>query len=476
VSPGSQTIRGLILAPKNASGTITNNTEVVEVTGQDVIETSAGIGSLGALAYKKLAARYPQAQIDYVSPTPSAGEAATGTLTFDGTLTEAGTAHIIIQGVKIDVPWNVGESPDAMKAKVTTYCGKYAAQMFATVTSAVTTGVNTVTANQNGPAGNDITLRCTLEGCTGGTVAVSAARLTDGTTEPDFTTALATVAGTEYDFIGVCISNADAASTSGNFSKVKTHIAAYNEGNGALLQQGIVGYTLTRTAAATPTASLNRQFLEFICSENDDSLPCEVMGDEMGDRMRLVVTKYSANRIGRASLICGSPDPNGDKPTLAESDAALLAGVSLIGYAADGSPCVLRAITTYTQTPAGAVVLPTDCNEIDAMYVVAKDLRAALQVEFKECKVARDSDDADPEDPLPEGVVEERDIKAFIVSRILGFWIPKGVVDGAHFRANFAESLVVSVNDTDETQVDIFVPLKPSKNLAKMGLYMQKAG
>jgi phage tail sheath gpL-like len=473
VSPGSQTIRGLIVGPKNASGTITANTQVKAITSQDLFETYAGIGSLPGLAYKKLAARYPSAQIDYIAPPESGGAAATGSLTWAGTLTSAGTAHIVVQGVAIDVPWNVGEDIDAMRTKVTTYVGRYASRLFATCTSSATTGVNTFTANTKGPVGNDVTLRCTLEGCAGGSVTVSAARLTGGTTEPDFTTALALAAGTEYDFIGLCISNADAAATAGNFAKLKTYIKAHNEGNGALLQQGVCAYTLLRTGITAAAAAMNEQFLEIMCSEDDESLPCEIMGDEMGDRMYWVTQKYSRNRIGNPSLICGSDDPAGDMPTIAESDAALLAGVSLIGYAADKSPCVLRSITTYTQTPAGAAILPTDCNEIDAMYQYAKDLRAALPVEFANCQIAPDSDE--PGDELPEGVIEERDIKAFIVNRTKEFWIRKGIFSKKYFDAHVAD-LIVKINDVDENQVDIFIPQKPSKNLAKMGVYVQKAG
>lgn len=475
VSPGSQPIKACILAPKNADGNIVNDTEIREVLSLEDVELAAGEGSLASLAYARLKAKHPNCQVDYVSPTPSAGTAATGSIMVSGTITSGYTGRCKIMGRTIDVPWNVGETPAQFHAKAVTYIGRYKRDLYCTAT--VGTGPDRIllTANAAGPAGNDIDVTFQLLDGAGGTVATADASLTGGTTEPDFTTALGTIAGQEYDFIGLALSNADAESTSGNFSRLDTHVTGLDSGPAAKLQQGIVGHTGTRTGGAVSSVARNEQQLQLHNLQNALSLPCEIMGDEMGGRMQGVALKISANRIGEEMIVYGAADPVANNPTTTQSDAALLAGLSIGGYTANGTPVAIRPITTYSATPTGAQVLPTDANEIDAIYQYAKDLRAALPVEFKGSKVTRDLVEGDEE--LPENVIEERDIKSFIVARTRDFWVRKGVINGTHFNTVVADgTLIVKVNDTDETQVDIFIPLKPFKNLAKMGVYLAKDG
>jgi len=476
VSPGSQPIRACLIGPKNASGAIVNDTEIQSPLSLEDVEVAMGTqASLASLAYAALKRKHPNCQVDIVSPTPSAGSAATGSVEVSGTITSSYTGRFKIMGRTIDVPWNVGETPAQFHAKAVTYIGRYSRDLYCT--PSVGTGPDRVllTANAAGPAGNDIKVSFTLLDGAGATITQAATALSGGTTEPDFTTALATIAGREYDFIGLCLSNADVVSTTGNFSRLDTHVTGLDSGPAAKLQQGVAGHTGSRTASAVSSAARNEQQLELLCLQNALSLPCEIMGDELGGRMEGVTKKISANRIGEEMQVYGSAAPATDHPTLAQSDAALLAGLSIGGYLENGSPYLVRAVTTYSATPTGAQVLPTDCNEIDAMYQFAKDMRAAIPAEFPQCKIARDLEDGDEE--LPTGVVEERDVKAFIVGRTRGFWIPKGVIDRAHFNAHVEDgTLIVKVNDTDETQVDIFVPAKPFKNWAKTGMYLAKDG
>jgi phage tail sheath gpL-like len=480
VTPGSQTLRGLILAPANETGgAATADTQVNKLLGLTDAETAAGQGSLASLLYQRLIARFPGAQIDLVCPTASGGASATGTFTFSGTITAAYTVRWKISGRIIDVPWNAGEDADTLKTRCITYIGRSVRDLFAAATSGGT-GAVLFTAKGKGPAGNDITVTCTLIGGTGGVVTPSGLtsnKLTGGTTEPDFTTALATVSGIEYDFFGLGISNADAVSTTGNVVKTLAHINSLNSGPQSKLSQVVVGHTGLRTAVPAVTAVLNDQVAEIICAQNADDLPCEICGSEMGDRMNWRSLYYNYNRINNAlPELYGSPNPVTDNPTMpAQSDAALLAGVSLLGYTQTGKVFVIRSVSTYTATPEGAQVLPTDCNEVDAIYEYAKDLRAAIPVEFAHARVIADLSD-ESQDEIPEGCVECRDILGFIVMRTQQFWVPKGVIDGAKFQASLdAKQLIVKINDVDATQVDIFIPASAVKNLAKFGVYMQKA-
>jgi len=478
VSPGAAGLRCLIVGPKNTTGgDIVADTEVRSIYSMADVEAAAGVGSLPALCYAAALTKDPTIKCDLLCPTESGGAAATGTITASGTITTDGTIRCTIHGVVVDVPWLVGESADAWKIKAIAYINKRTAELFVTASSGGT-GVVTLTAKSKGPAGNDVCLRAKIiEGCGSGAVAVSAAHLASGTTEPVFTTALTTVAGTEYDYIAECMSNADVnAASSNNSAKLKTHIGTYNIGLNAHLQQGVTATTTSVASAKTGAIGLNSEVMETMLGIGVESLPSEVAGAEMGDRSSARKLRGNANRIGTdmSDALYPSADIIGDQPTAAEAIDALDNGVSMLHYDSTGAIRVMRAITTHSvDSNSNPDYRCLDCNEVDAMYDYAKDLRVALPQEFYQCKVAADRVQGDSE--LPEGVVECRDIKAFIISRTMGFWVPKGYINGDEFQAAvLAGQIIVEINSSDETQVDIFIPAKPFKILSKMGVYVGK--
>lgn len=481
-SPGTAGLRALIMGPKNdTGGDITEDTEIREaVSGPDAVRTAAGVGSLPHLCSKALFANDPQALVDVVCPTKSGGSAAAGTITMAGTLTADGTIKIWTHGVRIrDVAWLVGETPDDAVTKVVAAVNEKADDIFVIASDAVSAGVVDVDARGAGPAGNDVRLRVELVGGTGGTAVAGAAKLSGGTTEPDFTTALSTVAGREYDYIVPCISNAEAEHASaGNHVKVETHIDGLKTGLNAKLQQAVYASTTTIAAAKTGAIGRNSTIIEHVCVVNGESLPCEWAGAEAGDRMRRRRLESNANRIGTTlKRVVGSADKVADNPTEPEGEDALDNGVSIVGYTPNGDHVLLRSITSHSQDSGGNPDKRAfDTNEVDGLYDVGKDLRAALPQEFKQVKIVKDRTATDKE--LPPNVVEERDVRSFLASRVIGFWADvRGVVDGEIFQAAVDDgSFIVEVNASDATQVDIFMPLEVIKILAKFGLYMAKTG
>jgi phage tail sheath gpL-like len=478
VSPGTGTIKCLIVAPKNSSGNMTANTEVRVINSQDEAETAAGVGSLPALMYAAALKKDPTLKCSFLCPTASGGVAATRTITPNAGagITTDGTIRVRISGRIIDVPWIVGETADNWKTKAIAAINKRTAEIHVTASSGGV-GVVLLTAKIAGPHGNDIIVDADIiEGCAGGSVA--AANVVVGTTEPDFTTALTYVAGSEYDYIALGQSNADAnLGAACNGARLKTHINLYNTGLNAHLQQGVIGTSSSEASAKTGAVYLNDVAMETMLGIGLESLPCEIAAAEMGSRSYDRKTRGNANRIetDMSDALYPSADIIGDQPTNAEAIDALDNGVSLLHYDSLGVLRVMRAITTHSLDPnSNPDYRCLDCNEVDAMYDYAKDLRVALPTEFPQCKVARDRVQGDEE--LPEGVVEERDIKNFIVQRT-DYWIKKGYINGEDFKAAVAAGeLIVQVNSTDETQVDIFIPAKPFKNLSKIGVYLAKVG
>jgi phage tail sheath gpL-like len=483
-SPGSTGLRALIVSPQAESGgDLGADTEIRAVYSAEEVETAQG-KSLGYFAFKALLSADPEAQVDIVGPAKLSGAAATGTFTFTGAPTANETYEVKISGIEIETTWLVGESVHDAATRLAAAINQAGDSLW--VTAAVGAGpgyVVTITARGHGTSGNDITMTAKRTAGTGGTLTLGAATCSGGTGDSDFTNALALVAGREYDYILVCCSNTDAngAGTT-NVARLGTHIDAYKTGANARLQQGVVGVTGTIAQAKTATAARNDEDIELICDVNGQELPVELAGWELGNRMKRRRLESNANRCLEVcgSIVRGSNDVVADQPTAAERTDAINYGVTLIAYTDSGAPMLLRPISTRHKDSSGNPdYRARDLNEIDALYDYAKDLRMGLPQEFQssgsQVKVARDRETGD--DELPQGVVEERDIRAWIINRTKSYWVPKGVIDGTHFQTIIdSGELAVEVNDGDETQVDIFIPARAFKILAKMGLYLAKVG
>ena len=480
-SAGLQGLRAVIVTPPaTVAGDIVVGTEVRTVYSKEDVETAIGRG-LGYLAFQALVANYPSALVDTVACAESAGAAAAGNYTFAGAPTTNSSWRVFTQGVAVDLFWNVGETTTQARDNNFPRINAVGSDLFVIATAGAA-GVITITARSKGPAGNDVSLRVVKLTGAGATLTASGAKLTGGTTEVDVTTALASLSK-EYDYILPCVSNADAQASGGtsNPARVATHIDANLTGFNSRLQQAVYGSSGSIASAKVGAIARNHPNFEHYLSVNDESLPCELAAAELGDRMRRRAKESNANRVLQPlKRIRGSADVNADQPTDPEVIDALNNGVTLQGYAASGAPIVLRSVTTHSQDTLGNPDKRCfDVNEVDALYDYAKDLRTGLPQEFMspdgQVKIAKNRKEGD--EPNPEGVIEERDAKAWVIRRTLNFWVPKGVIDGVHFQSVVDDgTFICEVDAADANQLDIFIPAKAFKILAKISLVIAKAG
>jgi phage tail sheath gpL-like len=477
-SPGAGLLKILLLSPKAASGDLVVDVEVRAGGGPDTAGTAFGIGTPGHLAAKQIYNEYPAAQVYFAAPTAGA-TASTLNVTASGTPTGNNSVHFDIMGREFDVAWNAGESADTFKARAIAEINSRTADLAVTASSGGV-GIVTLTGKVLGNISKDILVKATLNLAATGTEAMAGAltatALSGGTTDPTFTTMLAAAAGTEYAYIAICTSNTDSetAAGTGNVAKVVTHINTYNSGLNASLQQGITATTKTQANAKAAAIGRNSPVLQHVHCLNGRSLPCEFVGREVGGRVAAESIDPSANRIGEVfDGVYASANPTADKPTAAISEDALGNGLSLIGYNAVGQAVMLRPITTYSVDSSGAPDRRLlDVQNVSATYAVVRDLRGALPIEFAKAKIAKDS--APGDEPPAAGVTEERDIKAFVISR-LRFWQREGVIQKATLDAVIADgSLIVQVNASDSTQVDIVIPMRIVQPLAKIGVVAQR--
>ena len=481
-SPNVGQLRVAIVSPRSSAGDLGIETEVRAGSGADSAATAFGTGTPGHLAAKLLYAKFPAAVVDFVAATAGAGSA-TLNVTLSGSVSSNNAIDWDIMGREFQVSWLVGETADAVKTKCINAINQRTDELAVTATSGGT-GIVTLTAKLAGNWGEDILVRAKLNLTQTGTEAVAGAAthtpLAGATTDPDLTNALALMVGREYHFILPCLSNQDIANTAtaNNLSRVVAHIDAYDQGLGAKLQQVVAGFTGTIAQGIASTVHANggknATFGEVICCVAGRGLPCELGGREVGGRLAAEMDDPAANRIGELlDGYIGAFDKVAEQPTLAESESALGGGLALVGYTAQDLEVLIRPVTTHSQTSAGGPDRRLlDVQNVSATYIVARDLRDNLPLEFPKAKITKDT--LPGEDPPPKGVIEERDIKGWIISR-LRFWQVEGVVTQASVDASIADgTLIVEVNASDATQVDIVVPFKIVPPLAKFGVVVQR--
>lgn len=471
-NPGTAALRTLIMAPKSSAGNITANTEVRQCFGPNDVATALGAGTPGHLAAKRFFQRFGLGPLDVIAPTASAGVAATGTQTFTGPATENSTIRFRIHGRQIDVPWLNGEAATVFVTRAVATINQFASDLFVTASDA-TSGSILFTAKIAGPWGNDVRLWAGIfEGGGGIAVSVNPTNCSGGTTEPVFTTALSTVSTREYARIIACLSNADAADTSSssNAERLGAHVTTYGSGNAALLQVGVVGTTGSTANAKAGAIDRNNVAMQYVLGRLWDDLPAELAGAEAGDALNLITRERSNfNRIGNRHDLYGPRDVVTNKLSATEVEDLLSNGVSPLDIdSLTGAPFLVAPITTHSTTSGAPDYRGYHLSDTDAMFAIFRDLRTATPQEFANASISPDLPSG--ADPLPAGVVEVRDVKAFVISRLRS-QVRAGVAQGPALDASIAnDELTVDIDESDASQVNIFVPLSIIKPLAKFGV------
>ncbi len=476
-NPGTAVDRVLIMAPKSSAGNITANTEVRRCNGADQVATALGPGTPGHLAAKRLFARHGIATLDVIAPTASAGSAATATQTFTGPATENSTIRFRIHGRTIDVAWLSGEAATAFVTRAVAAINEHAADLFVTAVDGGSGDID-YTAKIAGPFGNDVLINAAIyEGGGGIAVSVNPTALTGGTTEPDFATALSTISTVEYRRIIACLSNADAAATasSSNGEKLANYINSRETGASALLQVGVVGVTGSVANAKAGAIDRNNEAVQYLLGRSWDDLPYEIAGAVVGETLKKIADRPNFNLIGtRFEELYGPRDVVTNRLSDAETEDLLNNGVSPMNIdGLTGVPFLVAPITTHSVFSGAPDYRAFHLSGVDGMYTVFADMRTALPQEFPNASITEDLGPG--ADPLPAGVVEIRDVRAFVISRLRS-WVRRGVVSGPALDAAIEnEELVVEIDESDPSQVNIFLPTKIIPPLSKFSVVGSRA-
>jgi phage tail sheath gpL-like len=485
-SPGGE-VRYLLIGIKNdADGTATEDTTIYPaVANADAVGVLCGVGGLTHLAAQRLFDENPNATVDLVVMAAASGSTATGSIVLDDSspVTSDRTIVSYISGRAISSVWFAGESDvDAATRHVarinqfTRRCGVIASNGGGTLATI------TLTFKSKGKAGNDVLYRSILVDGAGGDVTPNGnTAMTGGSGEPDATNVLALVIQREYRLIVPCLSNSDlaTASTSSNMGLIKAHIAGHNTGIGALLQTAHTACTDSTANAKAMTGQHDWEYFSHHLCRGGQSLPAEFGGAIAGMYGREI--KSDANHpfvlaeFRESTEIYGSADIDADQLTPAEIEDLLASGVSYIDYTAQRRVRLARPISTYFEDSDGNPddrIL--DISKVFGTIAVAADLRVEVGRSFKGKKLAKTLPAG--RTPIPPNVVTEQDAKSFVVGRIRNQWVSAGVVNGVKLDEVIADgSLVVRVDPLDETQLDVFLPLRIIPPLVKTSIVVTQA-
>ena len=189
----------LVVGQRLSTGTVAEGVPT-QVTSIEQAEKYFGRGSMLAEQIKALKEAQPFFDTWAIAlDENAAGAVATGTITFTGPSTEAGTLNLYVAGTRVQAAVASGDSETVTAAAVAAAIN---ADTSLPVTAASALGVVTLTSKWKGETGNDIDVRFNYYGEeTPAGVGITIVAQSGGTANPDITTAITAMADEWYNWI-----------------------------------------------------------------------------------------------------------------------------------------------------------------------------------------------------------------------------------------------------------------------------------
>jgi phage tail sheath gpL-like len=380
--------RSLIIGQKLAAGNATPLIPI-EVESMQQVQLAVGRGSMLA----QMAAAYLTAD-DFgdlwLLPLQdnAASVAATGTITFAGTVTTPGTLNLYIGGVLVQVGCNLNNTAAQI---ATATVSAITAMPDLAVTAAAGAAVVTLTAKNKGLSANDIDIRVNYLGLSGGEYTPPGLTLTivpmaGGTANPDITPALANLSDQTYDYIVTPYTD------TANLDEMAAFLADYQGrwsweqmlyGGAFSAKRGTLG---TLTAFGTARNDQHMSIMGFNDSPDPDWIWAAHIGGHAAASLRVdpgLPLQYIGTQL--------KAPPVASRLDIGERNTLLYDGVSTFRVGDDGTVIIERMRTTYQHNLAGA---PDDSYlDVETMYglmYVARDLATYLLSRYARKKLVSD--------------------------------------------------------------------------------------
>ena len=373
-----------------------------------------------------------------------AGTAATGSLTFAGPATAAGTLALYIAGTRVQVGITVAMTAAQMATAVVAAINAVTTLPVTAAVDGTTPAKVNVTAIHKGESGNSIDLRDSyLLGEARPTgLSVTYAPMTGGAGNPDIAAAIAAMADTQYHTI--VLGNSDAATLIAIETELATRWGPMVQKEG----HAFVAVSGTHAQLVTVGNSRNSPHLTIVGNGKSPTAPWVVAA----------VT---------AALDAAEPDPARPRQTLAlpgvlppapaerftreERNLLLFDGISTLYADAGDVVRIERLITSYQESPTGeADISYLDIETVRTLAYLRATLRSRIALRFPRHKLANDGTLFAP----GQAVATPKIIKAEII-HLFREWESAGLVEGFD---QFKDDLIVERNAGDPNRVDALIP------------------
>ncbi len=374
-----------------------------------------------------------------------AGVEATGTITFAGAATAAGTVSAMLGGVRVQVPVAVGDAAAAVAAALIAAINAEAEAPVTAVVNATPEQID-LTARHKGTVGNSVDLRFNYYAGevipAGLTVAVVA--LSGGTGDPDVADAIAAMTDRHYNVV------AHPYTDPANLTAIESEMA---DRWGPLRQ--IEGVAVT--SAAGSHASLGT-----LGSGRNSPHSTIMHGSGSPTPVWRIAAAYGAVLAFHGELDPARPfqtlELKGvlapaqlDRFTQAENNLLLFDGISTFTVDAGGLVRVQRAITTYQTNAAGAPdIAYLDVNTPLTLGYLRFDFRNYILRKYPRHKLAGDT----VRPGRGQAIITPKIGRAEAVARFQ-VWQELGLVEDLD---QFKAELIVELNPTDPNRLDWFLP------------------
>lgn len=368
------------------------------------------------------------------------GTAATGTLTFTGTATEAGTIPFYVAGRRIPIAIAKGDGASDAAAKLNTAIN---ALTRLPVTSGVALGVVTTTCRWKGASGNDVDLRV---GYYPGEVvpaglSVAVVAMSAGATDPSLAGAIAGLpADTKFDTWAIPFAEATTTTAIVDELDARAGAARGIPGQAFGVFRGIY------SATAAIGAALNSESLTIFGAAATVPAPTW----ELAASVAAIDSGVLDLNIARKGMIVRDalpPSPGAEFDAI-ERNLLLQTGISTFTVE-NGRLLIERTITTYQTTQGAADTSYLDIGTRRALNFLRYDMQGWSVRRYAEHKVGSDEDlefvDPGVRVATPQtiaGAVKER----YLLHVGLGYMGDVATFDG---------TLLVELNEQEPGRVDV---------------------
>lgn len=440
--------RALLIGHKNVAASAVNDVPVL-VGSTDQARAIFGVGSMLARMMEIYRANDPFGEVWCLPVAPGAGAAATGTVTYTGPATAAGTISLYIGAQKVQAAVANADTATMVAAAVAAAVN---ADTTLPVTAAAAAGVVTLTARHAGLLGNDIKVQHNYRGIAGGEalptgVGAAIVAMAGGAGSPTLTAGLAALGEDEYDFILTPFSD----STSLDAYKL---LMDDNSGRWAWNRQlyGHVYTGMRGTFGTLQAAGVLR---------NDQH--CTIAGIETGVPSTLwdYVAAYGARNAVFINADPARPTQTGELGGVLAAPGAgrfiqterqtLLSSGIATSYTVSGTVRIERAITTYQKNLWGqADPSYLDSETLHTLALILRRLRSRITTKYPRHKLADDG----TRFGAGQAIVTPSVIRGELAAEYSELE-EQGITENAKA---FNAALIVERNANDPNRLDVLLP------------------